>query len=99
MKTQGDPEAASSAERYIDDFVSRGALTETLLLRFIADERPMEFLVGFARMTEIDVATAKRVLGRQDRHRALGRLPRQRHHARNLQRHRHVADVRYPIRA
>jgi uncharacterized protein (DUF2336 family) len=55
-------DSASKAEKYIDDFINRGALTESLLLRFVADERPMEFLVGFARLTEIDSATAKRVL-------------------------------------
>jgi len=63
MKDTLDDGSASKAERYIDDFVKRDALTESLLLRFAADERPMEFLVGFARLTEIDTATAKRVLG------------------------------------
>ena len=62
MKGQLDQEPLSKVERYIEDLVRRGALNESLLMRFLVDEKPIEFMVGFARLTDIDLETARRAL-------------------------------------
>lgn len=62
MKGGLDQEPLSKAERRIEDFVRRGALNEALLMHFLVDDRPIDFLVGFARLADIDLETARRAL-------------------------------------
>lgn len=62
MKSDMDKEPANQAERYIDDLARRGALDDAALMRFISENRPMEFMIGLARLTGIGVETAQRVL-------------------------------------
>lgn len=62
MKEAADESPKSTVERYVDSLVRRGALTEWMLTRFVAEDRPMEFMVSFARMMEIEFDDARRIL-------------------------------------
>lgn len=62
MKEATDESPKSTVERYIESLVRRGALTEWILTRFIAEDRPMEFMVGFAKLMEIEFDDARRIL-------------------------------------
>ena len=54
---------ASRAERYIDDLARYGALSERTIVRLVHEDRPMEFLVGLARLCGMDVVAMENVLG------------------------------------
>ncbi len=62
MKSQLDLEPLTRAERYVEDLARRGALDDAALMRFMTERRAMEFMVGLARLTDVDADTARRVL-------------------------------------
>ena len=62
MKSELDTEPLTRAERYIEDLVRRGGLNDAALMRFMTEGRTMHFMVGLARLTDVDADTARRVL-------------------------------------
>lgn len=52
----------SPAEKYIDEAEEFRNLNESLLVELLRNRKLAEFLFGFARLTAIDVKTAKRIL-------------------------------------
>lgn len=50
------------ARRRIEDLEQRGALNEQAVLGFLKDEKPIEFLLGIARLFAIDVMFARRII-------------------------------------
>lgn len=55
-------ETKSPAEKYIDEAEEKRELNESFLVDLLRNRHLAEFLFGFARLTGIDVKTAKRVL-------------------------------------
>ncbi|GBF26234.1 hypothetical protein MnTg02_01271 [bacterium MnTg02] len=62
MRADIEESDRSRAERYIENLVRRGALNEDVLLRLAFDDKPMEFILGFAKMLNVDVLTVQRIL-------------------------------------
>lgn len=62
MKRKMDGEPPCRAEQAVADLARRKLLDDRALSRFIADARPMEFLVGLARLMRMDVETVRRAL-------------------------------------
>lgn len=54
--------APSSAEQFINDKQAKRQLNEQLLVALLRARQMPEFVVGFARLAEIDLATAKRLV-------------------------------------
>ncbi len=54
MKQEVKESDETRAERYITDLVRRGALNEQMLLRFVFEEKPMEFLLTLGHLLGID---------------------------------------------
>ncbi len=52
----------SDAERHVEDLWRRRALNEHVLLRFAFEKKSMEFLLGLAKLLNIDFVTAQRVV-------------------------------------
>lgn len=52
----------SRTELYIEELERRGALNEATLVGFALREKPMEFLVGMARLARLDLDAAQRLL-------------------------------------
>ncbi|MGI9386660.1 MAG: DUF2336 domain-containing protein, partial [Methyloligellaceae bacterium] len=50
------------ARQRIEDLEQRGALNEQAVLGFLKDEKPIEFLLGLARLFAIDVMFARRII-------------------------------------
>lgn len=55
-------ETQSPAEKLIDEAERNRELNESYLVKLLRNKQLAEFLYGFARLTELDVKTAKRVL-------------------------------------
>lgn len=53
----------SLARECIETLEQRGALNETAVLRFLRDDKPMEFLLGLARLFSVDGKLARKILG------------------------------------
>ncbi|MGI9380169.1 MAG: DUF2336 domain-containing protein [Methyloligellaceae bacterium] len=56
---------AYSIEDHIEDLHRAGRLTEAQLLKFVEERKLMEFLAAFAKMMNIDIATAQLVMDDQ----------------------------------
>jgi len=52
----------SRAEQYIDELARQRALNERKIAQFVYEQRPMEFLVGLARLCHLDVLAMENVL-------------------------------------
>ncbi len=62
MERELEGGAKSEAEDYVDRLARRGALTENQLLHLMHQQRPLEFLVAFAKFAEVETSTMSRVL-------------------------------------
>lgn len=63
MKAVVEESEDTRAERHIDELARRGVLDEQAVLRFVFEERPLEFLLAFAKIAEIDASSAQHILG------------------------------------
>lgn len=63
LKSEFDTDKKSLAKMRVDSLIRRNALNETVLLRFIRENEPMKFLLGFAAMIAADVAFTRKVIG------------------------------------
>ena len=52
----------SRVEAYIGNLLRQGMLNEQAVLRFLYEDRPMEFLIGLARLCEMDAVAMEHVL-------------------------------------
>ena len=62
MRADIEKSEESRAERHIENLARNSRLNEQVLLRLAFDERPMEFILGFAKMLRVDVVTVQRIL-------------------------------------
>lgn len=62
MREEIESGSKAEAERYIEDLARRGALDEQVLLRFVFENRPIEFLLGLAKLLRLDALTVQRVI-------------------------------------
>ncbi|MEM7621043.1 MAG: DUF2336 domain-containing protein [Pseudomonadota bacterium] len=53
---------AQLVQERIDRMAESGALNEALLVRFLKEKQPLEFLLALAKIAELDVTTARRVI-------------------------------------
>ncbi|MDH3579560.1 MAG: DUF2336 domain-containing protein [Hyphomicrobiales bacterium] len=51
------------ARAHIDELEGRNALNEDAILRFVRDNRPMEFLLGLSRLFSIDIKFTGQIIG------------------------------------
>lgn len=61
-ETGSDAETESPAEKFINEAEQNKELGESFLVNLLRNRQLAEFLYGFARLSELDVKTAKRVL-------------------------------------
>lgn len=62
LKSEIDTSKQSLAKQRIDALVRRNALNEVSLLRFVRDNEPMKFLLGFAALIGADANLARKIL-------------------------------------
>lgn len=62
VKNQVAEGPKSRAEQYVEELARQGTLNETMLLRFLYEDRAMEFLVAMARLCKMDAVAMEHVL-------------------------------------
>jgi len=63
FKSEFDTSKQSLAKQRVDALLRRNALNEVALLRFIRENEPMKFLLGFTALMAADAAFAQKVIG------------------------------------
>lgn len=53
---------ANLVQERIERMAEAGKLDETMLVRFLKEQQPLEFLLGLAKIADLDVATARRII-------------------------------------
>ena len=62
LKSELDTSRQSLAKQRVDALIRRSALNETTILRFIREDEPMKFLMGFAALLKADLTFAQKVI-------------------------------------
>lgn len=63
LKSEFDTSRQSLAKQRVEALMRRNALNETAILRFMRENEPMKFLLGFAALIAADITFAQKVIG------------------------------------
>lgn len=62
MKSDVFESEQSRVERHIDELARSGKLSEQVLIHYVKDEKPLEFMLGLANLLGTDIETTQRML-------------------------------------